>query len=316
VTQERTSSYGTVALVAAKAFGENVRLLVWPWPLYLDRAFTLPESAAEPAVLAGLLVFAVFVVAAFWSARRAPPVAFALAWYGLNLLPVSNVVPLSYWYVAERFLYVPSVGFALLAGVAWQAAGRRAATAAVVAILTAYAALTVTQNLVWKDARALYSHTLAHNPGSYRAHHGIGLVLEREGDRAGAEGSYREAIRRHPPYAEPRYALATLLLDEGRLDEAVEIARSFSALEPEDPRPFVVIGNAEMERERWPEAISAYREAVGRDPTDPDALFNLGNALAAAGEDDEALRVLDDAIARGGGEEAVELRDAVRARLR
>lgn len=314
VTQDRSSSYGTMALVAAKAFGENARLLVWPWPLYFDRQFGLPRSPAEPGVIAGLLALGAFAAAIAGSARRAPLACFALAWYGLNLLPVSNVVPLSYWPVAERFLYGPSAGIALLAGIAWGAARGRAATAIALVTLGACAAATVTQNRVWKDGESLYAHTLVHNPESFRALHGMGLVLEAKGDRAGAEDRYRAAIRSSPSYAEARYALAVLLLEDGRIDEARTEAVAAAGLAPKDPRPYSVIGNAEMARERWPEAAAAYRAAVERDRDDPDALYNLGNALAAAGERDEALRALDRAVALGGGAEAEELREEIRAR--
>ena len=61
-------------------------LLVWPWPLYVDRDFSLARGANDPLVILGFVLLAAYVTALAATARRAPIAAFALVWYGLNLL--------------------------------------------------------------------------------------------------------------------------------------------------------------------------------------------------------------------------------------
>lgn len=322
VTGEKASEYGSIARIATKALGESTGLLVVPWPLYFDRAFEIPASYVDPGVLLGLAVAIGFLAALVASLRRFPLVFFLLAWFVLFLLPVSGAVPLTYWHVAERFLYAPSAGIALLAGVAadraWnihRAGTRRLARGALVVLLASFAGMTITQNRVWHDQESLYAHTLVHNPRSYRSLYGLGLVREKQGELSAAAELYERSMRVAPDYGEPYYALALLRLSAGRRDEAIALAES-AAQWMNDPGPLVLVGNAWMESEHYAQAVDAYRRAHERDPKDADVLFNLGNALEAAGDLEGALRAFDDAIALDPtGPDALAARAAVREKL-
>jgi hypothetical protein len=101
---------------------ENARLLVWPWVLSCDYSFdaipfvkTTNDPRLYSAVLplfAGLLGMSVFAV---WRvvAHRDPKVVVALSWVVFPLLPSSHIVDLGL-VLAERTLFLPSVGVALL----------------------------------------------------------------------------------------------------------------------------------------------------------------------------------------------------------
>ncbi len=65
----------------------------------------------------GALLLALFAAAVVWSWRREPRIAFALSWIGIALLPVTNVLIVTGTIVAERTLFLPSVGFGLACGV-------------------------------------------------------------------------------------------------------------------------------------------------------------------------------------------------------
>lgn len=307
VSSAKTTSYASILLVAAKAFAFNVGVTVWPWPLYFDRSFAIPASVADPGVLGGLALAAAAVGTIVALARRAPLASFALAWFGLNLAPVSNLVPLSYWFIAERFLYVPSAGFALLIGLGAERLWARsdgastnsvrngAATPLLAGLLVLYGAVAVGQNRVWKSPVTLWKHTLDHNPTSFRALYGYGFELAAKGDDVGAETYYRKALEVSPPYKDLRYALSLSLLRQGRWDEAAEEARRAADMDRSDPEPWVVIGNAAMGQKRYAEAAKAYRTAVERGPRIADAGYNLANALYGAGDNAAAIAAFDEA---------------------
>lgn len=315
VTGGKTESFLVLFLTEVKAFWEYLRLLVVPWPLYLDRKISLVKTAADPLTLLGFLGIALLLAGIVWSARRAPIVCFALSWYGLNLLPVWNIPPLTHWLMAERFIYVPSAGFAILLGVgfeAWYAGrlhrspsargSRRTVLATGALVLLVFSGMTVAQNRVWTSNETLWLHTLARNPNSDRGLHGYGLELYNRGDYANAEKYYRRSLEVSPTYPEPRYALSLLLLNQKRYEEAIEHATFDAKLEEGNPEPFMVIGNAEFGLGRYDRAIEAYKQAVERDGSHLAARFNLANAYTAAGDQELALRTLDDAL--GVGEDA------------
>ncbi|MEP6733790.1 MAG: glycosyltransferase family 39 protein [bacterium] len=103
-----------------------LRLFVWPVHLQVDYApgelpayssFGLHEAAGLVLVIAALCIISV-------ARRRAPVLSFGLAWCAVSLLPVSNIVPTGIL-LAERTLFLPSVGFVVAVGALGQAVLRR-----------------------------------------------------------------------------------------------------------------------------------------------------------------------------------------------
>lgn len=153
-----------------------VRLLVWPRHLeaqYSPPAYGLPPESALP-VVAGLSVLGVLTIIAISARRTAPVVTLGLAWVGAALLPVANVLFPTGIVVAERTLFLPSVG-AVLAGVAgavWAIDRVPRLTPVLVAgalLLTAAGtARSYSRQAVWHDNLTLFAQTIIDGPRSYR----------------------------------------------------------------------------------------------------------------------------------------------------
>ena len=103
-----------------------LRLLAWPHHLQVDfRPGEIASGGAIEAAFGAVLVCA-FVATTAYSIRRAPVLAFGLLWLGVALIPVSNIIPTGVM-LAERTLFLPSIGFLVAVGAVCQrvlAAGR------------------------------------------------------------------------------------------------------------------------------------------------------------------------------------------------
>lgn len=89
-----------------------LRLLVWPLRLQVDFApseLGMPERFG-PQELAGVVLLVATFAIILAERRRLRVLSFGLAWCAIGLLPVSNIVPI-YIMLAERTLFLPSVGF-------------------------------------------------------------------------------------------------------------------------------------------------------------------------------------------------------------
>jgi hypothetical protein len=129
-------SAGGRALTMLRVIPTWARLLVWPAHLRAD--YSPQEIVAAtgfgPQEAFGLLLAATVIAAIWFSRSRAPALSFGLAWMATGLLPVSNVLVPTGILVAERNLYLPSIGFLLALGAAGvmlreARAGRPAASA-------------------------------------------------------------------------------------------------------------------------------------------------------------------------------------------
>jgi len=172
-------------------------------------------------------------------------------------------------------------------------------------------------------------------PRAAAVHNRRGIARELVGDRAGAEASFREAIRidrshrdawinlgrvlrRHGEHAEAFDAFDTAVgLQEGdpdahlgrgltlaarhRLDAAVADFRRAAELAPNDAEPLLALGDLQRDLGRTEEAVATYREALAREDADAASWLKLGNALVLHGEPASAARAFREAIDRAPG---------------
>ena len=104
---------GAVALPLSILGGYALKL-VFPLRLSGEYDASIPGSIADIHVVAGLAVLAAIIYGAI-RYRRRPDVVLGAGIFLFGLGPVANLIPIGE-ISAERFLYFPSLGFALVAG--------------------------------------------------------------------------------------------------------------------------------------------------------------------------------------------------------
>jgi len=176
------------------------------------------ETGVSAPVVKGALVLALAVGAALVFRRRSPLVTLAVAWLLLGLLPVSQIVPIIV-VAAERFLYLPMLGFALLVGLllaralAWgqERGWPRLAALAVAVLLLAYTARTATRVPDWRSDETLNLATARAFPETPTPYLNLATYYERfQNDPAKAMAALAKALERAPGW-QPALARAAHL---------------------------------------------------------------------------------------------------------
>jgi tetratricopeptide (TPR) repeat protein len=196
---------------------EYVRLLFVPARLSADYFPNFlgvgPGLTARGAAGALLLLGALAWGAA--ARRRAAVVPFALGWIAVTLAVVANLLAPTGILLAERTLYLPSVGAVLL--VAWGIGGlHRARPRVAVALggllVAAGAARTVTRAEVWRSNEVFFPALIRDAPGSYQAIGAAAMIAYNAGDLEASDHLLRRAIAINP-------LRAGLWRDLGRVNE-------------------------------------------------------------------------------------------------
>ena len=303
---------GTPPLVYLRAqlgvTAHYLRLFVWPDDLTIDYAW----PAGAPGVGAAF-AWAAVAVALAWLARRGPRAA--ALWLGLALLPLvptSTLLPLAD-VAAERRMYASVAGLAVLAALAGTALARRrpgrvlAPVAAVVVVL-ALAAATMARIQVWRDPVALWQDALARTPAKQRVFRELAASYVRRGDHvhaarvvAAESFALERALAARPSDPDLLVALGKAYALQGRVSEALAVARRAVRLAPTDPAARAELG-ALLLAQADPQGAVAQLEiaealVAGRrrwiDPVTLRTVWtNLGWAYASVGRTDEALAVL------------------------
>ncbi|KAK3927728.1 Protein O-mannosyl-transferase TMTC2 [Frankliniella fusca] len=234
----------------------------------------------------------------------------ALALLVLPLLPATNLFFYVGFVVAERVLYVPSIGFCLLVAAGARrvldATQRPAAVRTMVCVsLLALAARTVLRNRDWHDEVSLYRSAVAVNPP--KAYGNLGSVLSGLNKLAEAEHAYRMALQHRPNMAEVHYNLGNLLAASEKYEESAESYRRAITYRPTLALAYVNLGHILAKQGRVQEAARVFREcaripAAGlKDPAAHEsarasALLHLAHLEAAGGRLREAKQALDMAL--------------------
>jgi len=158
------AGFWTARLTAVRVIGKYLWLLVWPRDLSCDYSYNQIPAADGFAALA---VCAAAAAAAIFCYRRHKAVCFFIAFFFAALAPTSNLVILIGSIMAERFLYLPSVGFA--GCLVWAIYRRpRIAPAVLVLISAALAIRTYARNIDWLDDQSLWASAAKVCPASYK----------------------------------------------------------------------------------------------------------------------------------------------------
>lgn len=201
-------SLGERALTMLAVVPEWARLMLWPSHLQADYGAgeILGHTAWGPmqSLGAAILVAAGAAVIAAW--RRAPAIAFGLAWCAFGLFPVHNVLVPTGIVLAERTLFLPSIGAMIALGGLGALLLERSAsfarlglaiTTGVLLVLGAYRS--TTRHPVWSDQFNLWYQTAnVDAPKSLLAHEALAeAYFQLEMERM-AEQEYRLAIQYAP----------------------------------------------------------------------------------------------------------------------
>jgi hypothetical protein len=167
-------------LTAVGVIGRYFGLLAWPAGQSCDYSFNqVPlfdwRLGAGQQWISIAAVAVLLLLGAFFY-RRSRTGFFLLGFSTLALLPASNLLVITGTIMAERLLYLPSVGFAIAVslGIHRVAArlglGRMAAMAALAAIAVVYGARTYLRNPDWRDGETLYVSAAEAVPNAVRPH--------------------------------------------------------------------------------------------------------------------------------------------------
>jgi len=175
------------------------------------------------AGVAGAVVLAAGVAMAWVARRRAPVVTLALGWIAATLFIVANLLVPTGILLAERTLYLASVGVTLLLAWGWTALRPSApglANACLVAAVAAGALRTVTRNPIWRDDATYLPAMVRDAPESFASDWAAAELARQRGDSRESERRLRRGLRTYPLGWAMWQDLGKLLYVQGRYLEA------------------------------------------------------------------------------------------------
>lgn len=301
------------------AMGVYLRLLLVPYP---QSAYISDLPVGWAGLTTGFML-SILTVSAAWHAwrRRHRPLLFALLWMLLSLGPsLAVVMKLPTAPVAERYLYLPSLGFCWALG--WLVAraleqrrtaiyvhGSMAALAAVALVLT------VNRNRVWRDNYSLWSDTAARNRVDGLPLRSLAAAHLERGEAGDAERIFHEALELRNDVL-GKYIiynnLGSIALNRDDFPAAERYYETARALQttPDCLYNLALIAlrrgtdphltpEADARSQRLSTARSLFEQALAASPFDPEIHIGLGQTAQAQKDSSTARRHFERGIELG-----------------
>lgn len=265
-------------------------------PINLNAFYVLHPalSVTDPLALFSLVVTGLFVALAVVLWKRDRVALLGLAIIVVSLLPVLYIPVLGENSFTDRYMYFPSVGFALAAGSLLgkvrKASLQKPLYALLVVTLLVYSVGTFRRNAVWHDEYSLWTDTVAKSPDSCLVHHNMGNSLAERGDLDGAINEFQAGLKYDANSFDVHNSLGVALSKKGDFDGAIKELEIALAIMPGSYNTYSNLGIAYARKGDLSTAIKAFEKAVSLDGESFQGHNNLGNAYAMTGNLDGAIK--------------------------
>lgn len=294
-------------LMSCKAFCIYLYLFIFPLRLHMDRSIRFAGSLGQPEALGAVTVVAAFITYVWWAKKHSKKLFFGGMWFLIGLLPVSNIIPINS-FVAEHWVYLPSIGIYMMAGLGvanifhqdFLPPVSRGVKITMVVILSAVFAyfgfLTFQRNKDWKDEVAFFKNALQYAPQNARLHLNFGKAYDDRGQTEEAIQEYKKTIELDPDYTEAYYNLAHTYFGLKNYAEAEEYVEKALALQPGQPSSLQLLALIKQRKGDYQEAEKLYLAALKTAPRLVKCHINLGLLYLMIGERTKAMSQWQEAL--------------------
>jgi len=294
----RGGSTAAALLLETRVVLRYLGLVAWPAQLSLVYPEPVPLPWTHPASLVAAGLVLASLVAVPLLARRRPLAALGIAWFYATLLPVSQLVPIQNL-MADRYLLLPLAGCCMVA--ADLAKGSRGRLRQLLVGAGALACLllgasTVRQAATWHSSVALWSRALERAPDDSAALRNLAGALDEAGERERAVATLERGLRRLPGDADLLAGLGLLRLKQGQAERAEELLGAAWQADSSQRKAASNLVTLLLEQERSAEAIQLAEALVATHPLYATGWNTYGAALMGTAQLDAATQALERAL--------------------
>jgi tetratricopeptide (TPR) repeat protein len=311
VTYSVQTAGRTLWPAAASSFSSRAANALWAYERYISKTFWpadlsifYPYPYHWPAGLAmgAALLLALWSGLFLWRARQNPYLPVGWFWFLGTLVPTIGLVQVGSQSMADRYMYIPSIGLFILAVwglndfLNWRPHWRRIATLAGGVALAGCLAGTEIQLSYWRNSITLFRHAIEATTDNSVACTCLGETLRDLGMNKEALMFCAEAVRIAPNSPVAQYNLGMALLENHQPGEALEHLDAAGRLVPHNSEIQYNLGMVLLLHDKPDEAVSHFAAALVERPDFAEAHRHLAQAFCQQQKSQEAISQYREAL--------------------
>ena len=223
-------------------------------------------------------------------------------WYLGTLVPVIGLVQVGGQSMADRYTYLPSIGFFII--VAWAGSEllvkwRRWKIPMAVSVgLLLLILLLCTRRQVryWRNSSTLFEHTLAVTENNFVIHNNFGNELLSKGRIDDAIKHYNKSLQINPQYCIAEKNIGVALVRQGKFEEGIRYLEKVLRVKPNWAEAYNSLGLAYARQGRYDLAVQNFEQSLKFKVDYADAHYNAALARAKQERYDDAVRHFEAAL--------------------
>jgi hypothetical protein len=304
VTYFVQTSGRTLWLPAERPFSSRVANALWAYERYISKTFwpadlsifyPYPHHWPAGLVIGAALLLAIWSGLLIWRARQNPCLFVGWFWFLGTLIPTIGLVQVGSQSMADRYMYIPSVGLFILVVwgfndfLNWRPHWRRITTFAGGVALAGCLVGTEIQLSYWQNSIKLFRHAIEVTTDNFVAYTCLGETLNDLGLKKEAMMLCAEAVRIAPNSPVAQYNFGMALLQNNRLDEALAHLDAAAQLAPHNSEIQYNLGLFLLLHNKPDEAASHFAATLVERPDFAEAHCRLAQALSQQHKSKEAI---------------------------
>jgi tetratricopeptide (TPR) repeat protein len=256
-------------LIACDAVAFYLGKLIFPFSLCADYG-RAPNVVLASGLLWWTWVFPVALLICLTLVKKSRLYLIPFAVFVIGVLPTLGFIPFNFQVVstvADHYLYLAMLGFALALTLLLRELPLRLVLVVSFVLLSFWSVLTLLQLPGWADGTTFFPATLSCNPTSWKSRHNYACTLDAQGKYPEALKEFQEAIRLRPSNANAYNDMALTLLKLNRSQEAIAAFQNSLQMLPTSGAARN-LASVLLMLGRPSEAIQVYRFAIQIDPAD------------------------------------------------
>lgn len=197
-------------------------------PVKLTFPHIVPKSFSGLMAPLTLGWLALIITVIYILRKRKETTEFWLIWFFINFIPISNLIPIPSYPMAERYLYLPGLGFFALAvdtlyGSIERVGAKKLSVISITCLILVFGVRTFKRNFDWREDVSIALSAVKVDPTSASNHYFLGLELYMQGRTPEAKHEFEEAITIDPEFSYVSWAyyyLGALNREAGYFNES------------------------------------------------------------------------------------------------
>lgn len=294
--KERVLESSTISetfLMAMKSTIFYVQAFLLPLNLSIFHPFDGIVTWSSPEFFVPLVLVSMVVGLGLMAIKRAPWLSFGIFFFLITLCPtfLNFHKGDQMFFAVDRYAYIPSIGFFLIAALAgawlverWMGHASAFVKHIVVGVaIMICVMMSMVQTRTWDSAESLFTHALALSPESAFVRANLSSIYRLRDDTQKAFAILKEGLR-YGDSAKLTTEAGLIYSATGQVEEARVQFSDALRMDPTNPEPLYYLGFLDEHDGKKQNAMEHYAQAIEIDPTYVVARTAFGNLLLEKGD--------------------------------